>query len=51
MTNKCDRAINLFVKNIIDENYAKANEHLHDAINEKIKDRIRACDKQMSTRK
>ena len=51
MTDKSEKAINLFVKSIISENYSEAKDHLQDAVVEKIKERIRVCEKQDSKNK
>ena len=48
---KSAKAINMFVKSIIDENYADAESHLRDAVVEKIKNRIRECERKQSQKK
>lgn len=44
MTNSAEKSISLFIKTIIEENYADAKSHLQDVVIEKIKDRIRVCE-------
>jgi hypothetical protein len=44
MTNSAEKSINLFIKSIVNENYADAKSHLQDVVVEKIKDRIRVCE-------
>lgn len=41
-----EKAINLFVKSIILEDYPAAEDHLRDAVIEKIKARIRKCEQE-----
>lgn len=51
MADKSEKAIDLFVKSIVSENYSDAKDHLQDAVVEKIKDRIRACEEKYANKK
>lgn len=44
MTKAENKAINLFIKNIVNENYRDANQNLQDIVSEKIKSRILKCE-------
>jgi len=46
-----EKAINLFVKSIIMEDYPAAKDHLRDAVVEKIKTRIRKCEQDQADKK